>query len=246
MSQKLFQLIVTEPEKKGAYEKMMSETRHVFKGQDLFLGLVKMYTPKNENGDPLPEERKEVVTTVNGRLSWGNHSVTELLDYELSRDLTNMQAKADIVVDGVTLAKGVPATNLLSLEKRLRELRDVYDQIPTLDLSKPWKQHEGNPGLWVWGPVEQYRTAKKTVPVIMAPATDKHPAQVKDVVEDVTIGTFRTTIFSGAVHPGTKAQWLGRIDKLITAVKDARMRANDVPVVEGAVGSSIMTYIHSK
>lgn len=238
---KLNQLIATEPEWKGVADKIIQETIKVFRGEDLFSGLVKEYTPKVADGDPLPTERKEVVTTVQKRLDWTRKPVLNLLDYELMRDKTNQTASADLEVDGKVIASDVPVTTLLSLEKRLRQLRSIFDSIPTLDLSKKWEEVED--GIFKYGPIEQYRTAKKTVPVVLTEATKEHPAQVKDVVEDVMIGTYKSTYFSGAMHPRLKAKILERTDLLIEAVKTARVQGNDTEVKESRMGKAIFDYL---
>lgn len=244
-TKKLFEVITVEPEKRSAFEKIKNETVHVFKGKDLFEGHDKQYTPKNEGGDPLEGQKKEVVTTVEQRLAWTEKTICDFIDLELVKENSNMRAKADIVIDGVVLAKEVPATFLLPLEKRLKEIRDYYDQIPTRELSKKWEE-TGSGGILKHGPIEQYRTAKKTIPIVLYPATDKHPAQVKDVTEDVHIGTWRTTYFSGAAHPGQKAEWIGRIDKLIEAVKKARMKANEVETTDASIGKTLFDFIHGR
>jgi hypothetical protein len=246
MSKKLFQHIASEPELKGACEKITAETLKVFKGADLFNGLTKNYVPKESDGDPLPPEKKELVTTVEKRLDWMRPFIEKMIDYEVTRDKTNTSAKADIRVGDVALAKDVPVTTLLSLEGRLKALRNVYDSMPTLDMSKRWELEAGTVDVFRHGPVLQYRTAKKTKVVVLHVPTKEHPAQVKDVVEDVMIGTFDTTYTSGAVMPGVKASLLGRIDRLIEAVKDARMRANEVQVEGVAIGEALFDFIHGK
>lgn len=243
---KQHQLVVTEPDKRGAYEKIKAETLKVFNGGDLFKGLDKSYHPRAENGDPLPADKKEVVTTVPQRLAWTEKTVVELLDFEATRDNTNMVAKADLEIDGVVLAKDVPCTTLLSLEKRLREIRDYYDAIPTLDLSQIWNLISGRTDLYSYGPVEQYRYVKQTRGVTLAEATEKHPAQVKEVTDDVMVGTYRSMHFSGQSHPGAKANFLSRIDRLIEAAKRARTKANEVDIRELKVGKAIFDFIHER
>lgn len=246
MAQKQYHLIVTEPEKRGAYEKIRSETMKGFRGADLFKGVEKVYVPKVEGGDPLPGDSKKIVTSVKQRLAWTEKFVVELLDFEASRDRTNMRTVADLEVDGVVIGKSLPATFLLSLEKRLKEIRDYYDAIPTLDLSHEWKPVEGNPDEFKHGPIDSYRYVKKTSGAVLAPATDKHPAQVKEVIDDVLAGTWSTTTYSSEVHPGVKAEFLTRIDKLIEATKRARMKANEAEVEEIKVGKSIFDFIHDR
>jgi hypothetical protein len=243
---KQHQLIATEPEKRGAYEKIKAETLKVFKGADLFKGIEKRYEPKTEGGDPLPSDSKKLVTTVAKRLAWTENMVAEMLDFEATRDKTNMKSSADLVVDGVTIAKAVPATTLLSLEKRLKEIRDYYDAVPTLDLSQEWAPVEGTNDEHKHGPDEQYRYVKKTSGVVLYQHTDKHPAQVKEVTDDVLVGTWKTTHYSGEAHPGEKAAFLARIDKLIEGAKRARSKANETEIEETKVGKAIFDFIHSR
>jgi hypothetical protein len=229
---------------KGAFYKMQAETVSVFKDHDQVKGLVKEYTPKDEGGEPLAREEKKCVTCVRERLNWTRESAIALLDYELTKDTANQEATADLVVDGEVLATSVPVTTLLSLEKRLQEIRGVYNIIPTLDMSKDWQLIEGGEGYYKHGPVKQYRTAKKTTPVVLYAATKEHPAQVKEVVEDVTIGTFETTHISGASTASIKARLMERIDKLIMAVDSARRYANESEVKDRSIGRALFNYVH--
>lgn len=245
MATKLTQHMAVENDKRTASQKIVAETQKTFKGQDLFYGILKRYTPKTEGGDPLPDERKELVTTVEERLAWTKTPIVAMLDHMATKDKTNQKANADLVVDGITLAQALPATTLLALEKKLRDVRAYYDSAPTLDLSLSWGQEKEQENIYVNGPVVTYRTAKTTKGVVLSPATDKHPAQVEKVTEDVTIGEFATTRFSGALHPGTKAKYLAKIDKLIEAAKDARMRANQQEVDKVEIGEKVFGYIHS-
>jgi hypothetical protein len=241
---KQHQLVVTKDEVSGAYNKMRQETLHVFAGGDLFKGVTKDYTPGDAEGDQLPPEKKNVVTTVKDRLEWTEKSVCAMLDFEASRDKTNQKAVADLEVDGVLLYKALPVPFLLSLETKLQEIRAYYDAAPTLDLAKDWTK-EGN-GIFKNGPHDQGRYLKKTRPVEMSKATDKHPAQIQAVIDDVRVGTWTTTYRSGESHPGEKAEWLGRIDKLIAATKKARMKANETEVEPVTVGKSLFDFIHGR
>jgi len=245
MARKLYQHIITENEVKGAADKITKETMKVFKSRDLLEGFYREYQPKDAAGDQLPTEAKEVVTTVEERLAWTEKKIAELLDFELVKDAGNMSAKADLVVGERALAKDVPATYLLALEKRLREIRAYYDAIPTIDMSKNWEDG-GKPGHRKHGPVEQYRTAKKTIPVVLRPETKEHPAQVKAETQDVQIGKFLHTNFSGSAHPKDKAEWIAKIDRLIAATKRARMQANEVEVGDQQIGKEIFDYIHGR
>jgi len=239
---KLYQMLVLEPEKKNQAAKMVAETAKVFKGGDLFYGRVKKYIPDNEGGEPLPEERKEMVTTVSDRLKWTWNSLSDLFDFMATKDAANQLAKADVVIAGKTLT--LPATFILAMEKKLKEIRSIYDAIPTLDLSTQWRQDEHNKNKHINGPQISYRTAKLTKGIILAQATDKHQALVEKVVEDKTIGHYETTEWSGALHPEEKAKLLAKIDTLIDTFKSARMVANQVEAAKIEVGKAIFEQIH--
>ena len=237
--------IAIEKEVKSAWEKIRAETDKVFKGSDLFVGMEKTYTPKNENEEPLPPVRKEAVTTVNERLTWTQKFLIPLLDYEFTRDSGNMSARADIKIGDNVLVSQVPVTTLLSLEKRLKELRGIYDSAPTLDLSRKWEKSPQNQRFMQFGPVTTYRTKKVTKGVILSPATKEHPAQVERVVEEVQIGTFQETVWSGALTPGDKAKYLERIDQLIAAIQVAREEANEVQISPVQLGDTLLKFIHA-
>lgn len=245
MAMKLFHHLAVGQDVKGGYHKIRNETVGHFKKKDIFEGLDKEYRPLEEGGQPLERQQKEVITTVQERLAWTKKKAVAFIDFELVRDKANTVAVADLVVDGKVLAKGLPATFLLALEKRLDDMREYYDVVPTLDLSKKWEE-SGQIGVFRHGPVKTFRTAKKTISITIAKATKEHPEQAKAMTEDVTIGCFDSVYFSGMVHARDKAEWLGQIDKLLEVVKKARQQANDVVVDEGKIGETIFDFIHGK
>ena len=244
MAKKLFHHLVIENEVRNEAEKMVQEAKKGFLDRSKYEGRIKNYQSKEDGGEPMEAVRVELVTTVQDKLDYINKYVIKLLDFEAVKDCTNVQAKADLVIDGVTIGVGLPATLLLQLEKRLREVRAVYAVVPTLDLSIKWDP-SGEKNQYKHGPVITYRKEKKIIPIILAPATDKHPAQVKESSKDFVIGEFELTKFTGAVHPRLKAEWLGRIDRLIEACKVARMEANDVDLVRSDVGSKLFDFVHA-
>jgi len=67
----------------------------------------------------------------------------------------------------------------------------------------------------------------------MVPPTDKHPAQVKELMEDVPIGTILVQEWSSLLTPAQKGGILDRVEELIRVVKKARSRANEAEVNVG-------------
>jgi len=194
-------------------------------------GSRRTYTPKLENGDPLPAEAKPVLVQADTALAQAARALRTVFDLNALRDATNVNARADIVIDGKTLVRDVPAPHLLFLEKRCIAILELISAIPTLNPASTWLKNEGS-GLFETAPEETLRTKKVTEFPIVAPATDKHPAQVKEITVDVTVGTWREVRLSGAVPAQRKAELMARAEQVQQAVKLARERANQTPVVE--------------
>lgn len=116
-------------------------------------------------------------------------------------------------------------------------------ELPVLDAAEQWTQSDAERGMWRTDASGSTRTKKLTRPMVLYEATKEHPAQVKEVIEDVFAGTWWTTKYSSALHPQKKAEMLKRVDDLIVAVKFARERANEQPVEDSSAGRSLMGWI---
>jgi hypothetical protein len=242
---KLHELLACEPDLKGACEKIIAETVNTFiKKQNHFEARVKSYQTKDEEGDTFATERQEMVTTVSKKLSHTQEVVSKYLDAVAQKEITNTGASAVLEIDGKPLIDTpIPATLLLSLEGRLKQLREVYNTIPTLDPSENWNWDE-HTKTYGADPKETYKTKKVFRNHVLAEATDKHPAQVQVYNEDLRTGTWTTKRWSGMVTPAEKAAVLARLDKLSQAVKRARQRANDAEVQSAQIGNVLFNYIN--
>jgi hypothetical protein len=87
------------------------------------------------------------------------------------------------------------------------------------------------------------KTEKKVTPVVLYPHSDKHPAQIEKVTEDIPVGTFTLSAISGATTAIQKANVMSVLDDLIIEVKKARTRANSVDVKVVQIGSTITSLI---
>ncbi len=76
-------------------------------------------------------------------------------------------------------------------------------------------------------------------------ATKEHPAQVKEIVEDLPIGAILEQEWSSLITPATKADLIDRCDILLRAVKKARARANelDTDVATNKIGKKLLEFI---
>lgn len=242
---KMHELLAVEPDLKGAAEKIIAETINTFtKKPNHFEARHKSYKPIDDEGETFAPEKQEMVTTVPKKLEHTQEVVVKFFDAITQKEMTNAEASAVIEIDGTPLIDTpLPATLLLSLEGRLRQLREVYNSIPTLDPAETWRWDEQTK-TYEANSKESYKSKKVFRNHVKAPATDKHPAQVETYTEDERVGTWTTKRWSGMVTPAEKAAVLARLDKLAQAVKRARQRANDAEVKSAEIGNVLFNYIN--
>lgn len=194
-------------------------------------------------------EHKAMVTTVLDKLLYTATPNIRAIDAYLQLGATNQKAVADIEINGVLLAKDVPTTVLLGLETRLAELRHIYEAIPTLAPGPVWEldlDARTHGGVYrARDPEVTFSTKRQIKPVVLAPATKEHPAQVQAVPEDVPVAKIIKQHKSGMMTSAQKSELLERLDKLLRAVKRARQRANNTEVVKVNMGKALFDYLHN-
>ena len=244
---KLHELLAVETDLEGQARNIMDETRKVFKDKpNLFMGAVRTYKPFVDDGIDYPEEHQSLTSTVEEKLDYAVNSICRYYDALLQKEATNQEAKADLVVDGEVIGKDLPATFLLGMETRLKKLRVMYAQIPTLAVGTEWKLDEGKgKGIFCLAhPEESMKTQKTTKSKVLYEATEHHPAQIDKWDEVENVGKYTKQLWCGMLTPARKSELLGRIDTLISAVKKARQRANSTEIVNVQVGRKIMDFIN--
>lgn len=228
---RLHEVLAVEGSLKSTSDKVLHEAANTFinkKGH--FLGQYREYSALLEGGIKYEPEVKIMETTVKDKLDYVSEHFARAIDCIFQKEVTNTKAVADIIIGGTVMAKAVPATFLLTLEGKLKELRCVYDAIPTLDPGKEWIKDKTNDNVYISTESPQIKTQKCTEALVLYPATDKHPAQVDKITVDKAIGQWKQINSSGALTTSDKSYLLGRTDTLIRAVKQARMRANEQEV----------------
>ena len=246
---KLHEVLAVEADLEGKAKVIITETKKVFSEKPaLFTGYHKSYHPLVEGGIQLPEENQSLTTTVDDKLQYLAKSVAAWLDVVAQKEATNQVAKADLVVGELTLAANVPATLLLGLESRLKQVRVVYEGIPTLTMGADWQSDEakGKNVFSMVHPEETIKTAKVPKSKVLYEATKEHPAQIKEWTEDEAVGRWTKRSWSGMITPARKAVLLERIDVLLRAVKTARQRANNTEVVKTNVGKVLLDFINKE
>jgi len=205
-------------------------------------GIARTYEKINDAEPDLPSESTRVQLVAADILRQICTKLARLFDVTAAMDWTNQIAKADIVVDGEALARDVPATYLLFLAKQLEDVETIVRKLPVLDPSETWTWNEAA-GAWAAEPVKTTRTTKVPRNHVLAAATDKHAAQVQMYTEDVIVGYWRTTKFSGAMQADQVDRLIERLTKLSDAVKFARERANMTEVIDPKPGAALLGYL---
>lgn len=248
---KLYEVLAVEGDAQGRAVKLVAETKATLSNKEnLFKGHIRNLRLFDQNAERMTEidtiQKKDkteikVESTVPDSMNYLGCILSDYWDVMYQKEATNQVAKADIVMDGVTLLKDVPVTFLLCMENRLKDLRPVLEAIPTLAPGVQWKLDEGYGRFIYTSPeITDMKTKEDTEYRIIVQPTDKHPAQVVPVKTQFNIGAFTRTDWSGMISSAEKARLLEQFDKLAKAIKEARQRANAVDVITTKVGDTLI------
>ena len=248
---KLHEILAAEKTPTAAWNQLEQDTLKKFKNPDgFFFGhskSLKMLIDSPENGaiEDAARENKEVVTTVKATLSFALGIYAGLEDLLYQKNATNSKAKGTVMWKGQPLLFDLPVDELLGLESRLGRIRQLMADMPTLDATKQWvTQAQLGEGIFeLVHPEEATKTEKVMTPVVMAPATDKHPAQVQAVTKDIVVGKTTLVRRTGAATAVQKAAAIKRVDDLIVEIKQARMRANETEVVKDKIADKLVALL---
>jgi hypothetical protein len=239
---KLNQLIALEKGAKATGEGALTKLYHEVQKTGPMSGISRTYKPLDDEGDQLPSEATKLQLRVKELLRGTAEPVGRLLDLTATKDAGNQIATANVVVDGVTVLSYVPVTTLLALEKKLVDFANVISKLPTLDPAEEWTWDDATNSYRT--PVtETVRTKKTPRNHVLAQATDKHPAQVQMYNEDVIVGRWSTTKYSGAILETERLALAGKVARLAAAVKVAREEANVTTVPDVKIGAAIFEYL---
>lgn len=222
-----------------------AKKRHLFEEKRL------VFTPSEEGKPAQIEAQSEMASTVTKELAWIQGHLTKALDASFQVADTNTRAAADIILDddkNTILAKSVPATALLELEKRCVEVQQLIAAIPTLDPAKGFKEDKDRgAGIYRARELVKTRTQKQPKVIIKYEATKEHPAQTEMFSIDAPIGIINEQEWSALITPGDKSALFDRIEMLTRAVRRARSRANDTEVdLTKKIGKSLLNFVFGK
>lgn len=243
----LHELLAVETSLQKVASKLSKESINTLSKNSLFTGMVRdlnMFDANQENLNT--HEEQQLTTTVDENLDYILPHIAAFWDAVLQKDMTNLGAVADLEIDGKVLATNVPATFLLGLEAKLSEFRKVLESIPTLAPGIKWEEDpDTKKGAFKTAiPEITFKTEKRMDYRIVVEPTEYHPADVREVSTVPSVGKYTTIRWSGMITPADKAERLTRLDRLLRAVKQARVRANKAKVVKGNIASTLFDYIN--
>lgn len=239
---KLNQIISIEKNKKTTLHKEISALHHATQKPDQVTGHHRVYTPKREDDESFPDEVRRVQVLYHDAIDQVCERLVVLMDVTATKDWANCNARADVVLNGETFLESVPITYLLFLEKELHDLNIFVTEMVELDPGEVWT-FDANSGQHRSDPVRTSKTKKVQRPVTLYEATEHHPAQCQLIQDDVVIGHWTTTKFSGAIPRPKKKALLERIRMLEDAVKFAREQANSMEASEQKFGKKVLDFI---
>jgi len=242
MSTRLCQIIAVEKSVKNKSHLGITEAYQRMQKPTLLQGISRSYRAKDEDGEVMPSEQTKVQLVASDLVKDMAKVMTDLFDVTATKDFANCKAVADVVVGEVTIAKAVPVTYLLFLEKKLVDIHTFVSKLPTLDPSEEWTL-DPNVNCFASKAAETARSKKVPKVLVKAPATDKFQAQVEVFQEDVTVGYWKTIKFSGALPAAQVADMLDRVERLQKAVKFAREECNSIEVEQVKVGEKLFHYL---
>lgn len=239
---KLHQIIAIEEDQKNKTGSAVAALEREAAKPDSFNGLSRTYRSKDEGGEQLPAEHKKVQLDARKEIDKFVKAKSELFDIIATKDSANMNARADIEIDGNVILAAVPVTNLLFISKQLEQFRTFVEKLPVLDEAEDWKQDEAT-GQWRTEELVRNRTEKVIDFKTVSEATKEHPAQIAQIAKDVTVGYWAQTKLSAALPVPEKEQLIARIDELLSAVKLARGKANEVEAPRQKIASTLFEFV---
>ena len=245
-SMKLHEVVAIRKGVKSRTYGELTELHRRAQKADLYAGMTREFKPRDDDGETFPAEDKKVQLLADEVLKKVRKLRSDYFDIEATQDSGNLEARADVVVEGEVILSDMPVTLLIFLEKELTDLRTFVESMPSLDEAKTWNA-DPNSRLHRSDTAVTHKTKKVQRPIVLYDAVvqDDHaiPAQTQLITEDVVVGHWHTTYLSGALPAPRKEQLLERLEALRNALKRARARANDHEVQRREIAGPVFRFL---
>ena len=245
---RMAQVIAIETDVKQRAKPAITKIHKATQKAELFDGSSATYEPASENEETYPPKKVKVRMVAEDALKEMAEIWVEFIDWTATKDIGNCSgdARADVVVDGMTLVEQAPVPLLLFLEKQVTDLRKAVEVIPTLSESEDWVFDEALGFHRTREPVRTHKTKTKKVGIVLHPPTKEHPAQTQLIDETRTVGYWVGQKFSGALTAPRKKQLVERVNKLLAAIKTAREEANTAKTATQNIGAKLFDFVLSQ
>lgn len=240
MTLKLNQILAQEKGIKDRVHKELSQLHKLDQKPTKFNGMSRVYKKKDESGEDFPPEGQKVEMQAEDVLKRVAQLMTELIDITATKDTANCQAfgTLDFGAGPVSL----PVSQLLFLENKLIDIKDIIDKMPVLDSAEDWNLDQ-NAQLYKSMPTQTSKTKKIQKALVLLAPTDRHPGQAVQVTEDEIVGYWTQIKMSGALPAPRKQMLLERVERMLTSVKQAREAANLIDTTNVSIGGAIFSQL---
>ena len=240
---KMAQVIAIETDVKQRAKPAITKIHRITEKSELFEGSSATYEPTVEGEETYPPKKVKVRMVAEDALQDMADLLTEFVDWTATKDIGNCDAKADVIVDGVTLLTEAPVPLLLFLEKQVVDLRKAIGVIPTLNEAEDWVYDEALGYHRTKEPVRTHKTKTKKVGIVLHAPTKEHPAQTQLIDEVKTVGYWTGYKFSGALPAPRKKLLVTRTNDLLAALKVAREEANTSKTTTQDIGAKLFGFV---
>jgi len=242
---RMAQVIAIETDVKQRAKPAITKIHKATQKAELCEGSSATYEVALEGEEQLPKKTVKVRLVAEDALREMAELWIEFIDWTATKDIGNCSegARADVVVDGVTLVEKAPVPLLLFLEKQVTDIRKAIEVLPVLDEAESWEYDEAKGYHRTREPVRTHKTKTKKVGIVLHPPTKEHPAQTQLIDETRTVGYWVGHKFSGALPAPRKKLLIERANKLLAAVKSAREEANTAKTQTQDIGTKLFEFV---
>ena len=249
MTQTLGEVVAVEKTARQSADKQREELLRRVQRKELFAGFSQVY--KHDQHDPeglhsQPEKTEVLQERTPEILAELARVLTPALDLSAAKEYANTAATADVVLDEedqVPLLRDVPVTYLLPLEHQLGQVLGFFRALQVRDPSELWDWDEDDGSFRSRHPEQRLRVEKGLKSLVLIEPTQYQAGQAQAVPDEKRTGVWEITRFSGALSREDKLALIERCERLIGAVHQARVRANQAEAGRVSVAGPVFSYL---
>lgn len=248
MTTYLHQIIAVQRGIEADAKTRLDETQRVLAvggDQNPLTGLDRTHSPKTDQDQQQPPQRRAVQLTTAGLVTRYADAATRLLDVQYTRETGNTEAACRVEIGGQEILPAAPAGYLLFLETQITALiNGLIARLQALDPAEEWHQDPADPpGVYRSAARKTLSTTKRLTATVGYDATPDHPAQIQWRDTDEVTGEWTWVKYSGQLPTSEIYAIRDRANRLLAAVRTAREEANRIEVRDMHAGREILGYI---